>query len=90
MVMYILRDGRILRVGFDLKDCLFRVFAVRAVPVIRGRVSRVEYQKRAVSLRGVKNSFEHANDAERALIAHVERRWLKSDSPYYRAKKEWD
>ena len=85
---YKLRDGRTLRVCYDLKDCRYRVFAVRAVPVVRGRVSRIEYQKRAVALHGVTNGFENAADAIRALIAHVERRWLKSDSPYYRAKKE--
>lgn len=88
MYTYKLRDGRTLRVYYDLKDCRFRVFAVRAVPVVRGRVSRIEYQKRAVSLHGVKNCFEHAADAERALIAHVERKRRDPRSPYRLAQKE--
>lgn len=87
-IEYTLKDGRTLRVYYDWKDRRFRVFAVRAVPVVRGRVSRIEYQKKAVALRGVKNSFEHAADAERALIAHVERKRRDPRSPYRLAKKE--
>lgn len=88
MTAYKLRDGRVLRVLYVLKDRLYRVFAVRAVPVIRGRVSQIEYQKRAVSLHGVKNGFVRAADAERALIAHVERKRRDPRSPYRLAKKE--
>lgn len=84
---YKLRDGRILRVGFDMETRLYRVFAVRAVPVVRGRVSRIGYKKRPAVLHGVKNGFEHASDAIRALVALVERGRLNHDSPYYKAEK---